>query len=487
MVLMIRDFELQAEAFHQEMYREYYLAEAGLKEHLEITPIYDRYSHLFEERLVRELLASSDDRQERYITEWVTLEYLENLVKGLTEHVANEMRKATVEWNGQQVSYRDLRALMANEPDLLRRHQLEELERGITATANEERAARLRSLQDMARELGFENYTVLCDQLRGLRLDALTQQMQALLDSTREVFFQELEVYLREMRVPMEEARTCDIVALFRGSQFDPLFPKESMMPALTGTLLGLGIDTAKQENLEVDTESRALKTPRAFCAPIRVPEEVKLVTKPIGGPDDYASLLHEAGHAEHFVHVDAGLPFSYKRLGDNSVTEGYAFLFQYLLLNEAWLHRLLGIKDSAEYVRLERFRKLWLLRRYASKLLYEQKLNSQLEGAEREYVNILGGTLGVAIAPEHYLADTDDAFYCAQYLRAWILEAQLRRWLEEQFGGEWFAAKQAGQYLASFWKRGQEFRAEELAREMGYDGLQAQYLMAELVEHGDC
>jgi hypothetical protein len=310
--------------------------------------------------------------------------------------------------------------------------------------------------------------------------------MQALLDSTREVFSQELELYLHEMRVPAEAARTCDIIALFRGSQFDPLFPQQSMMPTLTATLLGLGIDTAKRENLEVDTESRALKTPRAFCAPIRIPEEVKLVTKPIGGPDDYASLLHEAGHAEHFVHVDPALPFSYKRLGDNSVTEAYAFLFQYLLLNEAWLHRLLRIKDSAEYLKLERFRRLWFLRRYASKLLYEQKLHSQLEGAQLEYVNILGGSLGVAIAPENYLADTDDAFYCAQYLRAWILEAQLRSWLERQFGPEWFASKEAGDYLASLWKQGQELRAEELAQEMGYEGLQPEYLIAELVEHGN-
>jgi hypothetical protein len=484
--MMIHDFELQAEAFHQEMYREYYLAEAGLKEHLEITPIYERHAHLFDERLVRELLASADDRQEQYVTEWVTLEYLENVVKWLTELVTNEMRKATVEWDGQRVSYHDLRAMMANEPDLLRRHQLDELERKITATANEERAARLRSLQDKARELGFESYAGLCDQLRGLGLITLTQQTQALLDNTREVFFHQLELYLHDMRVPVGEARSCDILALFRGRQFDPLFPQESMMPALTSTLLGLGIDTARQGNLEVDTEARALKTPRAFCAPIRIPEEVKLVTKPIGGPDDYASLLHEAGHAEHFVHVDPGLPFSYKRLGDNSVTEGYAFLFQYLLLNKGWIRRSLDIEDSAEYLRLERFRKLWLLRRYASKLLYERKLHTQLDGAEREYVNLLGGALGVAISAENYLADTDDALYCAQYLRAWIFEAQLRRRLEDQFGPEWFAARDAGQYLVSLWKRGQELRAEELAREMGYDGLQPEYLMAELVEHED-
>jgi hypothetical protein len=483
---MIHDFELQAEAFHQEMNREYYLAEAGLKEDLQITPIYERYARLFDEHTVKELLRSDHNKEQSYVTEWVALEYLENVVKGLTEHVANEMRKASVEWDGQQVSYHDLRGRMANEPDLLRRHQLDELERQITATANAERAERLRNLEDKARELGFQGYADLCDQLRGLRLTTLAQQMQALLDSTREVFFHWLELHLRDVHVPPEQARTCDILALFRGRQFDALFPQESLLAALTSTLLGLGIDAASQRNLEVDTEARALKSPRAFCAPIRIPEEVKLVTKPIGGADDYASLLHEAGHAEHFVHVDPCLPFAYRRLGDNSVTEAYAFLFQYLLLNKDWLRRTLGIDDSAGHVRLERFRKLWLLRRYASKLLYERKLHTELEGAEREYVNLLGQSLGVAIGAENYLADTDDAFYCAQYLRAWILEAQLRCFLGDRFGPAWFVARDAGRYLVSLWKRGQELRAEELAEEMGYDGLQPEYLVADLVEHAD-
>ena len=479
---MIMDFEQQAEAFHQELYREYYLAESGLKEQLSITPIYERYAHLFSEHQVRRLLEDTHDRQHKYLTEWVTLEYLENLVKGLTEQVTNAMRSATVEWDRQQVPYHNLRPMMSNEPDMARRHQLDELERGITASANAERVERLRRLHDKTKSLGFEGYATLCDQLRGLRLEELTQQMQNLLRATRDVFLQLLAEHLQGLGVPIEDAAACDTLALFRGRKFDVLFHEKSMIPALSRTLGGMGIDLARQSNLELDIEPRPLKTPRAFCAPIRVPEEVKLVTKPIGGPDDYASLLHEAGHAEHFVHVDQALPFIFRRLGDNSVTEGYAFLFQYLLLNPHWLRRILGIEDSAEYIRLVRFRKLWLLRRYGSKLLYEQQLHNELDGAEQQYVNILGDGLGVAIGPENYLADTDDAFYCAQYLRAWIFEVQLRHSLEDQFGVEWFATREAGECLISLWRRGQELRPEELVKDMGYDGLEPEHLIQELV-----
>ena len=201
---MIQDFEQQAEAFHQELYREYYLAESGLKEQLSITPIYERYAHLFSEHQVRALLTGTHDRQQKYMTEWVTLEYLENLVKGLTEQVTNAMRSATVEWDGRQVPYHNLRPMMSNEPDMARRHQLDELERGITASANTERVERLRRLHDKTKSLGFESYVTLCDQLRVLRLDELTQQMQDLLRATRDVFLQRLEEHLQGLGVPIE-------------------------------------------------------------------------------------------------------------------------------------------------------------------------------------------------------------------------------------------------------------------------------------------
>ena len=480
-VIMSKEFEQKAEAFHQELSREYYLAEAGLKEQLSITPIYERYAHLFGEDVVRELLSLANDRRGRYVAEWVTLEYLENLVKGVTEDISNAMRQATVEWEGEHVPYHNLRPRISNEPDMTRRHLLDQLEREVTASQNPHRKQRFRSLHDEARGLGFDNYLALCDQLRGLNLVSLTEQVRILLDETRDVFFRRLERFLKSIEVPTERAGTPDVLYLFRGRTFDALFPKEAMIPALTTTLAGMGIDLAQQENLELDLEHRPLKSARAFCVPIRIPEEVKLVIKPIGGPADYASLLHEAGHAEHFVNVDPDLAFPFKRLGDNSVTEAYAFLFHYLPLNHHWLRRILGIEDGGAYIKLARFQRLWLLRRYSSKLLYELELHTKLEEAERRYVHLLGDALGVAIGAENYLADVDDAFYCAQYLRAWMLEVHLRRFLENRFGAEWFTSERAGDYLTSLWRQGQKLRPEELTISMGYDGLHSKYLVEEL------
>ena len=140
-----------------------------------------------------------------------------------------------------------------------------------------------------------------------------------------------------------------------------------------------MGIDLDAQPNLRLDLEMRPLKSPRAFCSPMRVPAEVYLVIKPQGGQDDYSTLLHEAGHAEHYTHVEADLLFAFRYLGDNSVTESYAFLMEHLLRNRRWLQEVLGAsaEDAEAFTRFSLFQKLWFLRRYVAKLNYELELHS--------------------------------------------------------------------------------------------------------------
>ena len=61
---------------------------------------------------------------------------------------------------------------------------------------------------------------------------------------------------------------------------------------------------------------------------------------RPHGGQTDYNTLLHELGHALHFGYMREDYPFEYRWLGDNSVTEAYAMLFDHRMLNREWLLR---------------------------------------------------------------------------------------------------------------------------------------------------
>jgi hypothetical protein len=254
------------------------------------------------------------------------------------------------------------------------------------------------------------------------------------------------------------------------------------MVAALERGLEGLGLDLRRQPNVVIDAEPRPSKDPRAFCAPVEVPDRVILVVAPIGGRDDYLALFHEAGHAEHFGNVGRGLPVEFRRLGDDAVTECYAFLIEGLLRDRAWLASTLGFTESAEHLRDSALARLYLHRRYAAKLLYELDLHGGggLEGMAARYAELLTGATAVQWPQETFLDDLDEAFYCASYLRAWALEVGVRGVLREQFGSRWFAQRRAGMLLRELWEDGQRLSADELASELGAGAIDLSVLAEE-------
>jgi hypothetical protein len=197
----------------------------------------------------------------------------------------------------------------------------------------------------------------------------------------------------------------------------------------------------------------------------VRVPEEVYLVLTRIGGREDYETLMHEAGHAEHFSHVDPALPVEHRYLGDNSVTEGFAFLFQHLTEDPVWLERRLGIADPGPVVEQARASKLVFLRRYCAKIAYELDLQGEgdVDGLDELYARRLSEAVHVDWPKASWLSDVDPFFYVAAYLRAWALETHLRRELRERFGELWFDDPGAGDVLRELWSAGQRERADEL------------------------
>ena len=117
-------------------------------------------------------------------------------------------------------------------------------------------------------------------------------------------------------------------------------------------------------------------------------------------------------------------------------------------MYDAAWLERYLDWPDAGDFVAFKRFHKLYFVRRYAAKLLYELELHrsDNPRSKSKRYADLLTTHLGVRYNPADYLFDVDDGFYCARYLRAWAFEAQLRRHLESDFGGQWFLSAKAGQ-----------------------------------------
>jgi hypothetical protein len=231
-----------------------------------------------------------------------------------------------------------------------------------------------------------------------------------------------------------------------------------------------MGIDPIAGGRVVFDTEDRAGKRSRAFCSPVRVPDEVYLVLRPHGGQSDWNTFLHELGHALHFAYMDRDLPFEYRWLGDNSITEGYAMLFDHLMHDASWLGRYTALSGGKldAFVRASAFEELHMLRRYAAKLLYEMDLHGgQVSPASLpdRYVERLTHATSFRYDAADAFIDVDPRYYSARYLRAWQLQALLTETLIERYDEDWWRNPRAGPWvLSSLFAEGQKELAQELA-----------------------
>ena len=74
-----------------------------------------------------------------------------------------------------------------------------------------------------------------------------------------------------------------------------------------------------------------------------------------------------------------------------------------------------------------------------------------------------------------------DAGFYSADYLRAWIRSAQLRRHLIAEIGEDWWRSPQTGDLLRALFFEGTKPTSEEIAGRIGFDPLDTGPLDAEM------
>ena len=112
------------------------------------------------------------------------------------------------------------------------------------------------------------------------------------------------EFLKRTLGLTPREATRADALALFRAREFDQYFPAGEMERSIRKQVGEMGIDPTANGRVLFDTGEREGKRSRAFCAPVRIPDEVYLVLRPHGGQTDWSTFLHELGHALHFAHM---------------------------------------------------------------------------------------------------------------------------------------------------------------------------------------
>ena len=460
-----------ADRFLAELDEEYYLHFGGLKPDYDLRSIYERHLDLIDLDTVSRLGETVRGRDNRELFRFACEGYLGELTREHSEKIAELETTLETPWHGGSVGYRMLPPTIANTAEREDRRRLERARNALTEEhLNPLYLDAAGVTQRAVPQLGARTYFELYRDRFGMELEGLAGQCRAFLDTTERLYEESMDRALRaEVGIGLDEAERHDVRRFFRGSSWDAAFPADRMLPALRGTLADLGIDLDTQENVHVDVERRPTKTPRAFCAPIEIPEKVMLVIQPQGGPDDWYALFHEAGHTEHFAFTSPALKMEEKRLGDNAVTEGWAMLFDHLIGDRTWLTRMLDFPRPERFAEEDAVNLLFYVRRYCAKLLYEIEFHTAAEPASMRdrYVELLGDALKVEPSDTDFLADIDAGYYVISYLRAWAFAAQMTTFLRQEFGTGWFRRREAGDLLRELWALGQKPTADELLRDV--------------------
>ncbi|MDT5059605.1 MAG: hypothetical protein QOH63_64 [Acidobacteriota bacterium] len=486
----VSDYRSDYAAYCSTLELAHYRHRAGLERELNLEPIYDRYGGLFTLSAIDDLEHYRQETPEHRETERaglhklsgsVRLGYLEAQARELTDEIARCASSAYVGWSGESVPVNNVPKLISNEPIASRRRELSARWIDALRVCDDLRAARLESFHESARTLGFDSYRALYTNITGVDYERLAATARNFLERTESAYTSALaHAVPRDLPgVSLDDLQHADYLYFQRLPRLDPFFPSQELMTTYKAAMEGFGIRVERQQNIHIDDQERPLKNPRAACFRVNPPDDVRLLLAPVGGSYDYTVLFHEAGHAQHFGWSSRELVSQHPEFlytPENSTTEGYAFLFSHLFLDEGFIveHRSgVSPERAREIVRDLTLMICSSVRRRCGSLNYEITLHDssdlRSEQLAATYADALSQSMGFRREAALYLTDVDDGFYSAAYLRAWAFEASLREHLRTRYGRRWWASRKCGDDLIDLWNTSSRYSVEELAQLIGF------------------
>jgi hypothetical protein len=488
MALDANGFEERLARFLFERSEEARAVRVGEKETSEQAAIVARFADLFTRQQLEALRDSGDERlfrlQEACLGGIIVGELAEP-----SDRLENAVLAARVEFRGEQLPLRSAQATLALLDDYGAREELGTLTADASARFNDDRLELLRAEEELDAELSGEPDPVGRSAGRKrIDLDELAAALSSAASEQREAWTELRQRWadrlLGEERE--DEPSSHHVAYLRRLSPLASLYTKERAVPVCLETLTRLGFDLGTDDHIRLDLDDRPQKSPRACVIASDPPRVVHLITRAQGGLHDYQSFLHEAGHALHYAGCDPSLPYTFRRLSrDHALTEIYSFMLESVTREPGWHreHFDLETGEAEDCADATRFLDVLLFRRYAAKLDYELEIWADFANASgyaAKYAEYLQAATGFCYRADGYLADMDGGFYSADYLRAWIRSAQLRAYLRETIGPDWWEQSATGDFLRGLFAQGTQPSSEEVAARIGFSPIDTRPLVQE-------
>ena len=495
-VLSPTEFQSRLEKYLFERSEEWRAVRVGEKETSEQAEIVRRYADLFSREQMDALeeaegSAGGDDRELLYrLRKTCESGLISAQLAEREDELENRLLAERVTFKGEEMPLRNAQAKLAVLPEYADREELGKIQAAASATFNNDRLDLLRATEELAADLSrIADAVERNEEEKDISLRELSRALHAAsVDST-----QSYDVLREKWFTKLLGDGHPDVPSSYHTSYMRRLSPleatytKERATEICLQTLDALGFDLNAQPNIKLDLDDRPQKSPRACVIASDPPKIVHLITRAQGGLHDYQAFLHEAGHALHYAGCDPKLPYVFRRISrDHALTEIYSYIVEAISREPGWHEQYFGLSaaEAQENAEATTFLEALLYRRYEAKLRFELDFWSRFsdDGGDAEvYERYLTEATGIRYAKDNYLADMDAGFYSADYLRAWIRSAQLRAYLVDEVGADWWRNRKTGELLTDLFREGTKPSSEEIAGRLGFDPLDTKPLLHEI------
>ncbi|HVF57611.1 MAG TPA: hypothetical protein VM934_15755 [Pyrinomonadaceae bacterium] len=496
------DYRREYAAYCSASEHERYKLHAGLSTEPRFAEIEDRFADLWTPGATEDLRRARDETPPHFQTERAALCALAGAaalgyLKARTHEVGGELAgcnaSARIDWNGERIAA-TAPDFIAAENDGARRRDLAARWFDALRPCNDLRAARLESLADEARVLGFDSLPALEENHTGANLEKLASTAETFLERTAPVYMSRLAQWAARRTPPLITGALCRADAIFfeRAAHLDGYFRAGDFRAVYDETTAALGIGVQAQPNILIDGEARSSKQARTACFAVKPPEDVRFVLgSATGGMGWFRTSLREAGRAQHLAWASRDLSVRYPEFvypPDCATGEAYGLLLSGLLHEAVWLEGRRGWRatEAQEVARFVALAEMYEVRRACAGLRHWLTLSTaddlRSEGLIETYAALYGEATGFRHEAATHMLDAESAAGAAAFLRARLFASGLREHLRERFGARWYAARGAGDELIDLWNTASRYPVEELARLVWGGELDFDLLADELV-----
>lgn len=421
----------------------------------------------------------------RQVLRFLCDEYLYGQTLPLRDALRTRQQQAVVDVEAMEEPFPLWQAsgLIASERKRIKRELMEEASTAIISGLSPHYRTLWSQLFSAIELLGYSSPMGLWEELSGVAFDDYLKPLEAILRDTEDTYRDQMQWHLkRAFDIPLERARRHDVLALFGLEETASWFPQADLIPCLERWLDDWGWSVADVTNLRL--ERHASVAGGAYCAPFRIPTEIRLALTPTSGLRGYAQALRETGKALCLASFPHEAPTAWRCFPDPSLLEAQAELGAGLVSTPRWLTIYRQVLSPRELLTRAHLERLFIVRRYIGKCLYERTLYEDfvLDGKEEAYRDALRKACGFSYPEAYHLHDSEPGFTTFWSVRGWFLAAHLRQQLRRQYADEWFREPDALEALRDFWASSPYHTIETLVERLGGSMLDVTPIVADLL-----